>query len=215
VSQNRSTAVMQRRHVTVDKLDYYPTPPWATRAFLREVLGHYLPLPSVWEPACGEGHMVEVLREFTDNCTASDVHDYGRCFTVGSYVGEGIDVMPTCADFDWIITNPPFNLAVEFAERALREARFGVALLLRSAWTEGSERYDRLFKDNPPSLIAQYCERVPMVAGRYDPAATTASSYAWFVWCADMRSYGTQFKWIAPGAKDRNFSTDDVRRWAA
>jgi hypothetical protein len=186
---------------------------------MREVLhAHQDPeaFARILEPACGEGHMVHVLREFSQFVVASDVHDYGKGFDVGSYVGQGLDVVPDLiGEFDWIITNPPFNLAVEFAERALREARFGVALLLRSAWTEGSERYDRLFKDNPPSLIAQYCERVPMVAGRYDPAASTASSYAWFVWSADMRGSGTQFKWIAPGAKDRNFSADDVRRWAA
>lgn len=38
MSQNKSTAVMQQRHEAINILDYYPTPPWATRAFMREVL---------------------------------------------------------------------------------------------------------------------------------------------------------------------------------
>lgn len=215
MSQNLSTAVMQLPHVTVDKLDYYPTPPWATRAFLREVLGGHVPFGSVWEPACGEGHMVHVLREFCQHYRTSDVHDYGKGFTVGSYVGSGLDVMPPCHDFDWIVTNPPFNLALEFAERALREARIGVALLLRSAWAEGAGRYNRLFKPYPPRIIAQYCDRVPMVAGRYDPSASSATSYSWFVWSKDICGEGTSFRWIAPGAKDRHYIKDDVRRWAA
>lgn len=121
--QNVSTAVMQRRHVTVDKLDYYPTPPWATRAFMLEVLrAHECPrrFERIWEPACGEGHMAWVLEEFSDEVLASDVHDYGRGHAVGSFVGEGLDVMPSWPTCDWIITNPPFNLALEFAHRASR-----------------------------------------------------------------------------------------------
>lgn len=214
--QNLSTAVMQRRHVTVDKLDYYPTPPWATRAFMTEFLrAHQDPKAflSVWEPAAGQGHMVNVLREFSPDVRASDVHDYGQGFEVGSFVGQGLDVIAAKPQCQWIITNPPFNLAVEFAERALDEATIGVALLLRSAWAEGGERYERIFKPCPPSWIVQYCERVPMVAGKYDPQAQSATSYSWFVWYIHEDD-GTRFKWIEPGAKDRNFSLDDVRRWS-
>lgn len=217
MGQNISTAVMQRRHVTVDKLDYYPTPPWATRAFMAEVLradaSPHL-FANVWEPACGEGHMAEVLREFSPNVIASDVHDYGRGYKVGSFVGDGLDVIPRPPRCHWVITNPPFNLAVEFAQRAIREADVGVALLLRSAWSEGMERYRELFERNPPDLIAQYCERVPMVAGRYDPQASSATAYSWFVWVGPAQVGRTVFQWIKPGAKDRHFRVDDVRRWA-
>lgn len=216
MSQNKSTAVMQRRHEAASSLDYFPTPPWATRAFMREVLhAHLLPLTfeNIWEPACGEGHMAYVLQEFSPSVLASDVHDYGRGHAVGSFTGYGLDVMPQWPECQWVITNPPFNLAIEFAERALDEAKVGVALLLRSAWSEGRERYERLFGKRPPALIAQYCERVPMVAGRYDPAAASATAYSWFVW--DKREHGaTEFHWVKPGAKDRNFRMDDVKRWA-
>jgi hypothetical protein len=128
---------------------------------------------------------------------------------------------------DWIITNPPFNLAVDFAERALNICSTGVqrvrnkcatstALLVRSVWAEGRDRYERLFRDYPPSYIAQFCDRVPMVKGRYDPDASTATSYAWFIWVrySVHPEIGTKFIWIPPGAKQRHTQPDDVARFA-
>lgn len=210
-----STAVMQRRLAPARGLDYFPTPPWATRAFLRDVLQLEFParLSSAWEPAAGEGHMAHVLGEVFEQVRASDVADYGAGFEIGSFVGQGLDVAPA-QPVDWIITNPPFNLAVEFAERALTEASAGVALLLRTSWMEGAERYNRLFRDRPPRVIAQYCERVPMIAGRWDPAAASATSYAWFVWHVSSLLSETKLVWIPPGAKARHWRDDDLKRWA-
>ena len=214
---NTSTSVMQRRAAPARGLDYFPTPPWATRAFLREVLqAEFAPhcFSSVWEPAAGEGHMVHVLSELFQKVRASDVADYGAGFDVGSYIGVGPDVATSCPH-DWMITNPPFNRAVEFAERALNEASIGVAMLLRTSWMEGVERYVRLFRARPPRFVAQYCERVPMVAGRWDPAAASATSYAWFVWDQAQSCQETRLIWIAPGAKQRHSSPSDLKRWAA
>src|SRR2546427_13218597 len=74
------TAVMAQRREPPDALDYFPTPPWATRA----LFSHVLPalgvetIASVWEPACGEGHMAEVVAEVArGQVIASDVFDYG------------------------------------------------------------------------------------------------------------------------------------------
>jgi hypothetical protein len=64
-----STSVMARRVEPPDSLDYFPTPPWATRALFRHVLpalGVAAPLGCTWEPACGAGHMASVIGEFTD-----------------------------------------------------------------------------------------------------------------------------------------------------
>lgn len=211
-----STAVMARRHEAPFSLDFFPTPPWATRALIAHVIGRGHEPETCWEPACGEGHMAVVLAETFKLVYASDVHDYGRVpQRVGSFVGVGADVIEAPANApDWIITNPPFNLAVEFAERALREARLGVALLVRTAWLEGGDRFHRLFSRRPPSIVGQFCERVPMVRGRWDPAASTATSYCWLVWHADDRSADTRLKWIPPGCRERLTRPDDVARFA-
>lgn len=208
-----SRAVMNRRLDPVESLDFFPTPPWATRALLRHVIPDAT--GTCWEPACGEGHMAEVLRERFD-VFASDVHDYGRGYPVGHFAGR-MDVPQAPAECpvrpDWIITNPPFTLAVPFAERAIAEARRGVALLVRSVWAEGGERYERLFLRHPPSVIAQFAERVPMVKGRWDPAAATATSYAWFVWDRAVLP-GTIFKWIPPGCRQRLEQPGDRAKFA-
>ena len=159
--------------------------------------------------------MASVLTETFPLVFASDVHDYGRIEQrVGSFVGDGLDVIEAPdRKPDWIITNPPFNLAVEFAERALLEARVGVALLVRTSWLEGADRYRRLFSKRRPATVAQFCERVPMVKGRWDPAASTATSYAWVVWLVAVHT-PTRLVWIPPGCRQRLTRPDDVARFA-
>lgn len=174
-----STAVMARRVEPPDSLDFFPTPPWATRALFRHVLPkmNYRG-SSGWEPACGEGHMAEVLREFFGRVEATDIFDYG-------YGEGGIDFLgwkPPFSPADWIITNPPFKAAISFTLRALELAEVGVAMLARTQWLESKSRYELLFKSRPPTIFAPFVERVPMVKGRWDPDASTATSHAWFVW---------------------------------
>jgi hypothetical protein len=212
------TAVMASRISALDALDYFPTPPWASRALVEDVLpqlgvAFHTASMTLWEPAAGGGHMVETLRPYFREAFASDVYDYGRGYAVGSFVGEGPDV--ACCPFkpDLIATNPPFNRAMEFAQRALDEARVGVALLVRSNWAEGCDRYQRLFRDRPPSIIAQFAERVPMVKGRWDPQASTATSYAWFVWRKADKGRRCHFLWIPDGARVRHSRADDVERF--
>jgi hypothetical protein len=50
--QNRSDAVMAQRGATDDELDDFPTPPWATRAFINKVIP-IEPLETAIEPAAG------------------------------------------------------------------------------------------------------------------------------------------------------------------
>lgn len=212
-----STAVMARRVEPPDSLDFFPTPPWATRAGLHYALGITRPTGlCAWDPCCGQGHMALVLAETFGSVHASDVHDYGAIpQRVGSYVGQGPDVIECPAHApDWIIMNPPFNQAQEFITRALGEASFGVAALVRIGFLEGGGRYRDLFAKNPPALIAQYCDRVPMVRGRWDPEASTATSYCWIVWDGITHPDDTRFKWIPPGSNERFTWPDDVARFA-
>lgn len=182
--------------------DDYPTPPWATRAFLR----HGLPLDFsdkvCWEPAANRGHMVKPLRERFGTVIASDFMDYGAGFPVIDFLTG-----PTPKDYgqpvDWIITNPPFNRAEAFVQRALEVAEDGVAILVRSAWAEGKGRYEHLFSKRPPAIIAQYVERVPIVQARLDKEAVSNMPYSWFVWYNGGRECeGTHFHWIPPSRKD-------------
>lgn len=196
-----------------DILQFYPTPPWATRALFEHVIGEAERGESAWEPAAGEGHMAEVLREYFPVVFASDIKDYGKGYEVGSFIGHGADVIPSMLFADWVITNPPFTTAGQFLERALKEARRGVAMLLRLQWLEGERRYNRLLKRYPPAKIACFVERVPMVAGRWDPEVGSAMAYAWIVWRVGERPNMTEFTWIPPGQKRALTKPDDRRRF--
>src|SRR5262245_27108434 len=184
--QNTSHAVMAQRGEPRDSLDDFPTPPWATRALCEYLTGVGLDLGcmAVWEPACGRGHMTRPLVEYFGTVHASDIHPYGHG-AVFDFLKGGSPDPAGGGEIDAIITNPPFRLAEQFAGAAIERARSLVALLVRSGFLESTGRHDRLFKPNPPSVVLQFTERVPMVKGRCDPKASTATSYAWVIWRSD------------------------------
>jgi hypothetical protein len=201
---------MASRREPPDSLDFFPTPPWATRALLSHVLGlttdEFLS-STAWDPYCGEGHMVGPLLEYFWQVAGTDVFDYGKGFEVSDFLAD------ESRSADWIITNPPFKIAEAVVLRALERANVGVAMLVRSVWLEGTGRYERLFRDRPPSIVAQFCERVPMTKGRWDPNASTATSYAWIVWRVAPCGPEPVFRWIPPGCRKGLTRPDDAFRF--
>jgi hypothetical protein len=205
VTQNTSHAVMAQRKEPHDSLDFFPTPPFATRAFCEWLKAWEgtafcdMSQISVWEPACGRGDMSRPLFEYFGEVFSSDVHDYG--------FGNVVDFLyPTddAAVFDWIITNPPFKIAEQFITKAM-SARRGVAMLVRTAFLESADRYEKLFKLTPPSDVLQFVERVPMFKGRLDRSGSTATSYCWLVWRKNLHGFAasdhTALHWLAPCRK--------------
>lgn len=180
MTQNTSHAVMAQRIEVHDSLDDFPTPPWGGRALCVHVLPEFIGEPLVnltaWEPAANRGYLAKPLGEFFGRVVGTDIHDYGAGFGVLDFL------MPIKPSFvpDLVITNPPFRLATAFVRRAMGISRLGCAVLVRGTWMETLDRFE-LFREHPPTVIAQFAERVPMVKGRYDPKASTATSYAWVV----------------------------------
>ena len=191
--QNTSHAVMAQRKEARDSLDDFPTPPWATRALIEHIIRAKAELLTLecLEPACGAGHMAKVLKEYFGTVIASDVHAYGygdvRDYAAYPYETGAVD---------WVITNPPFRLAEEFILKSLNVARVGVAMLVRTVFIESVGRYERLFRDRPPTVFAQFTERVPMVRGRLDKKASTATGYGWLVWDKRNPLPGASLGWI-------------------
>jgi hypothetical protein len=139
--------------------------------------------------------MARPLTEYFGKVYASDVYAYGHG-DVHDFLKERFPD-PTCGgEIDAIITNPPFRLADQFARVAIKRARSLVALLVRTGFLESTGRHKRLFGPNPPSAVLQFIERVPMVKGRCDPKASTATSYAWVVWRPGATVERTIFEWI-------------------
>lgn len=118
--------------------DSYPTPPDATVALL-----DFLKIPKykqIWEPACGEGYMVNVMR--------------GRGYDViGTDIQGGVDFLTADKPgrVDWIITNPPFSISEKFINRCL-EHEVPFALLLKSQYWHAKKRL-KLFREHPPRFV--------------------------------------------------------------
>lgn len=202
--QNRSNAVMATRvgGAMEDPFDDYPTPPWATRALMTHVIEHewgWQARHVAFEPACGRGHMSQTLRERFARVDASDIQQLG-----GGDIADFLDPDDDRNNKpDWIITNPPFKSAEAFVQEGLMRAKVGVAVLVRTVFIESIGRHDRLFNVEPPTIMAQFAERVPMFRGRVSRTGSTATAYAWLVWGqrdmprAGMPS-GSELRWIPP-----------------
>jgi hypothetical protein len=137
--------------------------------------------------------MTKVLIEYFRNVESADAYDYGY-----GKVQDFLTSPHKASAFDWVITNPPFRLAEDFLIRGLQVAKAGVAILARTVFLESIGRYNAIFQATPPSTFAQFVERVPMVRGRLDDKATTATGYAWFVWDKYTQTKSTQLVWIPP-----------------
>jgi hypothetical protein len=171
--------------------------PWATRALIEHVIADKRAIARMTclEPACGLGHMSKVLKEYFVQVHDADVSGYGYG-RVRNFLTYPYDV----DTYDWVITNPPFRLAEAFVLRALTIARVGVAILARTVFLESAGRYRAIFQNTPPTIFAQFVERVPMIKGRLDRTATTATGYCWLVW-DKRRSESAQLAWIPPCRK--------------
>jgi hypothetical protein len=135
--------------------------------------------------------MSKVLCEYFGDVTSRDVTGYGY-----GDVQDYLRCNPS-ERYDWVITNPPFKLGEQFILRALEMAREGAAFLVRTTFIESVGRYNRLFSATPPSIFAQFVERVPMVKGRLDQSASTATGYCWLVW-NKAKEGSTKVVWIPP-----------------
>jgi len=218
-NQNTSSAVMAQRTEPADSLDYFPTPPWAVRAFLFWLKGEGMMnrTDTAWEPACGEMHMVRGMLDYFEDVRASDIFDYNDRPRIAqtNLRHEIIDFTITGwtePKRDWVFTNPPFRIAKQFIMTALKVAKKGVAMFVRTSFLESGDRHRDIFSHNPPDFVVIYAERVVLLKGRLIQAgkpdifnldektglprrASTATSYCVMVWLKGGDG-DSRFRWI-------------------
>lgn len=173
------------------KDDLYQSPPEAVHALLKvEPLS-----PVIWEPACGPGSIVRVLRAAGHIVCASDLVDYEspdqdfarRDFLMERQAPLGVKC---------IVTNPPYKNAAEFVAHGL-DLCPKVVMLLRLAFLESAARRDILDGGNL-ARVYPFINRLPMMhrEGWEGPKASSATPFAWFVWDRD-HSGPTELRRIA------------------
>lgn len=167
---------VQRAPLSERKDDLYETPDVAVHALMRV---EKLP-PKIWEPACGPGRIVNVLRGAGHEVIAGDLVDYG-CPVSFSRVDF---LMQTRAPFDvqCILTNPPYKLANEFVAKAL-DLCPKVIMLLRLAFLE-SERRRPILDNGTLARVHLFRKRLPMMhrAGWEGRKSNSGMAFGWFVW---------------------------------
>jgi hypothetical protein len=171
--------------------NFYPTPPEATRALLSvETFDG-----DIWEPACGEGHMVRVLKDAGHCVVATDLNDRG-------FGTAGIDFLKQEKPLArHIVSNPPYGrgLADAFLDKALaltRRTGGKVAMLFNlSSLAEPSRT--PLWRQRPPVRIyaidSVLCWPEPV---RSPPAHFQRQRYCWAVWTPDHKG-PSAFWWLS------------------
>ncbi|MCB5204233.1 SAM-dependent DNA methyltransferase [Neorhizobium sp. T786] len=181
---------MESRLPTKDALEYFPTPPWATRAVIHELLlRELIDLRSkrARDPCAGGGHMALPLRESFGHVDVSDLADWGINPEIRDFLEESRERLVEDGHQipDWVFINPPFEQSLKFVLKALEIATEGVALFCRLGWLSGQERYHTIFGPQPPTFICPFAERVALIEGAWDPEASTATDYVWYIWIKD------------------------------
>lgn len=178
-----------QRHVS----DFYITPEKPIMDFLTafcriETISDYW---YILDPCCGGNEKYpasypEALKKFfVRNIDTIDIREDSQAKVKGDYLQ--ID----CSDkYSMIITNPPFNLSLEFIEKALSEVLpGGFVIMLQRLNFWGSEKRRGFFNKNMPKYCFIHSKRISFfpedieINGKIHKAGSTDSiEYAHFVW---------------------------------
>jgi hypothetical protein len=151
--------------------DFYPTPPEATLALLAKEQFDGL----IWEPACGDGAISEVLLSTGHDVRSSDLIDRG-------YGTAPHDFLQSDWSADHIITNPPFTLAQEFVEKSLKCTTGKVVMLCKLVFLEGQKRKS-FFENTPLARVHVFSKRVNFYReGQRGKLGSSMMAFGWFVW---------------------------------
>ena len=175
--------------------DLYPTPPEVTVALMR-----FLKLPrstQIWEPACGQGDMVEALRD-------CGMLAYGTDIRGGQDFLDSWQPRNTIAACSWIITNPPFSLADEFIRHAAEIGK-PFAMLLKAQYWHAAKR-TQLFREIPPSYVLPLTWRPDFLFKERNgkKGASPLVDVMWCVWLTpQMQGVQTVFKPLMRPEKEK------------
>ena len=134
----------------------------------------------IWECACGNGNLAEVLVNNGFIVWATDLKDrgYGQ--------NRNIDFLNTIkTNNPVILTNPPYSLATEFIENALEilpEGGLYIALM-NITYLAGQKRYQRVYSKGNLREIYVFSKRIECWKNGEKPKDKCGSiaNYAWYV----------------------------------
>lgn len=151
--------------------EFLPTPAEVTHA----LLDFWRPSSrAVWECACGDGRMAEVIKEHGYFVIASDIADRGY---PGAGVRDFLSVTEAPPGGVAIFTNPPFKLAVKFIEHALGTLGVRELALILKAQFWHTDYGAVLYEKYPPAFTLPIAWRVDWLDG-----GSPVMDVSWNVW---------------------------------
>lgn len=157
-----------------NKNDFYPTHHSMVWQLMEQ-----LKIPdnlSIHDPACGKDDIIKALKEtgIKNKITGKDL-------------STGNDFLIENDTYDIIFTNPPFSIANVFIEKAFRNSKELVIMLLPLDYLHGSDRYNIFYKNQKSFYLKEVYifVRRPMFTdcvnteGTYSTGSVT---FAWFIW---------------------------------
>ena len=169
------TTLGASNHVLADREinDYYATDPKAMHLLLEQETFN----KNVWEVASGEGHLVNVLKDYGYDVYSTDIINRGAQDDI-------IDFLSYQGEFDGdIITNPPFKYAKEFVLKSLDIIPEGnkVAMFLKLTFLEVKSRKD-FFVNTPFKTLYVSSSRIVCAKnGQFEEFKSSAIAYGWYV----------------------------------
>lgn len=187
-----------------EELDYYATPTAEVKNIL-DTLGYDFTGQTILEPCIGGGHMVAGIQKYLDENNQIPAQCYGTDFKDRDFRSSKWDLqygIDTLSDdypidkADIVIMNPPYSTIEPFLIRALEIAQDKLIVLCRTQVLEGASRYNNIFRNNPPTEIYQYIDRIQCWKGGKKPTGSSAQAYCWLVWDKKAPAAAPKLYWI-------------------
>lgn len=157
-------------------LDFYETPRWAVSSLLY----HHPAIADsrVLEPCSGRGAIADALKQAGCDLLTNDLDDAQPSMLHYDATNETFwEVMKSIGvQYDWVVTNPPFDCAFDLLKHALKHTRRGVAVLLRKTFLEPTLERGPWLAEHPPTRILG----LPRI--KFRGKGTDSVSCDWMIW---------------------------------
>jgi hypothetical protein len=181
-------------------LQWFPTPAWATEELLKRT-PEIASGNTILECCSGDMDIAKVLSiRLKRNIFCNDID---RCRIADSYydVAQSLS-WQMLGNFDWVISNPPFNRAKEILPLALGNCNIGMVMLLRLNYLEPCLNRIQWLQANPPKRVIV----LPRISFTGD-GKTDSVTACWIIW-GNIEARPLEI--VAPASFQRGLSLGEV-----
>ena len=170
------------------KEDYYATDPRFISHLIEKEPWLKNPELKILEPSAGVGVLVDRFFELTGN----KMDAYDLIARREDIIEQNYFTADFSNKYDVILTNPPYLKDTiktteglsEYILKALREVKVGgtVVMFLKTLHLESKVRYEKIYKNYPPSKLYIYADRISCYKNNDTSKPQGAISYSIFMW---------------------------------